>query len=88
MTYPIKAYTRAKANKLNVQIKPSQSKNKKIDVFKDNKKIVSIGDTRYMDYPSYLAIDKTLANERRRLYKIRHKNDKNLAGFYANKLLW
>jgi hypothetical protein len=90
-TYKITKYSFDKAKELGVTIKPSTNKLKKIDVFKDNKKIATIGDInyRYNDYPNYI-IKKGLeyANERRKLYKIRHKKDKNLNGYYANKILW
>ena len=89
MSYIIKPYSLSQAKKLNVTIKPSTNNKKKIDVYKDGKKIASIGDKQYKDYPTYLLEDKALANERRRLYKIRHKNDLNKgAGYLANKLLW
>ena len=40
--------------KLNVIIKPSINKNKKIDVFSNSGNFISsIGDIRYNDYPSY-----------------------------------
>jgi hypothetical protein len=90
--YQIKQYSYNQAEKLNVIIKPSTRKNKKIDVYdKQNNYITSIGDRRYKDYPTYLLQDKTLADERRRLYRIRHKKDKDIlgsSGYYANKILW
>jgi hypothetical protein len=92
MSYDIKDYSFKQAAKLGVDIKPSKKKNKKIDVIKDNVVIASIGDKRYSDYPSYLE-DKgnKYAEERRRLYKIRHAKDlgkKNSPGYFANKILW
>ena len=42
------------AKVLGVEIKPSTLKNKKIDVYKDNKKIAAIGDVRYKDYEMYI----------------------------------
>jgi len=77
------------AKKLGVEIKPSTLKNKKIDVYKDNKKIASIGAIGYKDYEYYI-IEKgqKYADERRRLYNIRHKNDSNLNGYYARLILW
>ena len=39
MPYKITDYSYNQAKKLNVQIKPAQNKKKKIDVFKNNKKI-------------------------------------------------
>jgi len=38
MTYEITDYTKKKAKKLGVDVKPSKNKNKKIDVFKQDKK--------------------------------------------------
>ena len=92
--YHITDYSKQQAKKLNVDIKPSNKKNKKIDVIKNNTIIASIGDIRYNDYPHYLlskSHGKEYADQRRKLYKIRHKNDihiKNTAGFFANKILW
>jgi hypothetical protein len=78
---------------LNVVIKPSTVKDKKIDVYnKLGVKIASIGALGYMDYDSYIKTKGlAYANERRRLYKLRHKNDRNkkgTPGFYADKILW
>jgi hypothetical protein len=89
MTYKITDYSYNQAKKLNVDIKPSTNKKKKIDVFKNDKKIASIGAIGYLDFPNYLKKDKDLAMERRKLYKQRHKKDLNSKnGFYANKILW
>jgi hypothetical protein len=90
--YEIQPYSFTQAKKHNVIIKPSTRKGKKVDVFDKNQKfITSIGDINSKDYPSYLKVDRTLAEERRRLYKIRHNKDRqvpNTAGFYADRLLW
>ena len=89
--YKIKQYSKDKAKQLGVQIKPSTNSKKKIDVFKEGIKVASIGDVKYSDYPTYLQENKQLAEERRRLYKIRHKNDLNKInsnGYYANRILW
>ena len=92
MSYRIKEYSKKQAKKLGVTIKPSKSKGKKIDVFKNDKKLASIGALGYKDYPTYIKEKgKKYANERRRLYKIRHKKDRNIkgsAGYYADKILW
>ncbi len=87
--YNITKYSKDQAEKLGVVIKPSKRVNKKIDVYKNNDFIVSIGDKRYKDYPTYI-IENGLdyANERRKLYKNRHKKDAGVAGFYAKKILW
>ena len=92
MNYKITSYTKNKAEKLGVVVKPSKVKDKKIDVFKSGKKIATIGAKGYNDYPTYLKTKgKEYADERRRLYKIRHNNDrlvKDSNGYYADKLLW
>jgi hypothetical protein len=77
---------------LGVVVKPSSVKGKKIDVFKNDKKIASVGALGYSDYPTYMKTKgKAYADERRRLYKIRHSKDRNVKGsdgYYADKLLW
>ena len=80
------------AQRLGVTIAPSTNLRKKLDVYRNSRKISEIGAIGYMDYDSY--IRKTgiaFANERRRLYKIRHEADrhrKGTAGYYADKILW
>lgn len=89
--YQILPYSYNKAHKLGVSIKPSLNPKKKLDVFKDNEKVASIGDVNYQDYPHYLQKDKVLANQRRKLYRIRHKGDSDKVGtpgYYANRILW
>jgi hypothetical protein len=90
--YEISDYTKQKAKEIGVIVKPSKSKNKKIDVFKQNVKIATIGDTRYKDYPTYIKEQGIFyANQRRKLYKIRHEKDRAVigsAGYFADKLLW
>lgn len=89
---PINPFVLKNAEILGVTIKPSKISGKKLDVFKQNTKVASIGASGYEDYHSY--IDKkgiTYANERRRLYKIRHNKDrKNVgsAGYYSDNILW
>ena len=90
--YKISEYSKSQASKLNVKVKPSNNKNKKIDVYKNNKKIASIGAINYKDYPTYLK-EKGFkyAEKRKELYKLRHKNDinkPNTNGYYADKILW
>ena len=97
MVYTISEYSKMKAKELKVDIKPSKNKNKKINVYKNNKKVASIGDVKYNDFPTYLnmenkgMVEKGYANQRRKLYRIRHKKDidnKNGNGYYSNKILW
>lgn len=92
MAYKIKPYTFRQAKRLGVKVKPSKVKGKKIDVFKNDKKLVSVGAIGYKDYPTYMQTEgRKVANERRRLYKIRHAKDRKVkgsAGYYADQLLW
>ena len=90
--YNITNYTKTKAKQLGVDVKPSTNKKKKIDVYKNGHKIASIGFFGAMDYPTYIETKgKQYADERRKLYKIRHSKDlKHIGtnGYYADKLLW
>lgn len=98
MPYTIQPYTKRKAQKLNVLVKPSVVKGKKIDVFtKNGIKICSIGAIGYADFPTLMAkangntLKIKQAKQRRKLYKLRHQKDrkvKNSPGFYADQLLW
>jgi hypothetical protein len=92
MAYHITDYTLRQAKKYGVTVKPSRVSGKKIDVFKDDKKIASVGALGYNDYPTFIAkYGKDFADKRRRAYKIRHEKDrhvKNSAGYWADKLLW
>ncbi len=91
MTYVIKPYSYKRAEELNVTIKPSNKKNKKIDVYKNNKYICSIGDDNYTDYPTLLLTDHKLARQRQILYHKRHKKYSNIIGspsYYAYNILW
>lgn len=85
----IQPYSHQQAERLGVLIRPSANEKKKIDVFKNGKKVASIGAMGYGDFPSFLKTDgKAYAEERRRLYHIRHKKDSSLAGRYARSILW
>ena len=91
--YNITNYSKDRAKLLGVKIIPSTNKNKKIDVLDwNNNFIVSIGGIGYKDYPTYLLEKgKKYADERRRLYRIRHTKDRKVlgsAGYYADKILW
>ncbi len=92
MGYTITKYSRDQAAKLGVTIKASTVKGKKIDVFKDDKKVASIGAEGMSDYPTYMRTKgKEYADERRRLYKIRHEKTRHKVGspsFYADRILW
>jgi hypothetical protein len=92
MPYTITSYTKSKAKKIGVEVKPSKIKGKKIDVFKGGKKVASVGAIGYNDYPTYIKKKgKKFAEERRKLYKKRHQKDRlkrNSNGWYADQLLW
>jgi len=86
------AIVQRKARRIGVSVKPSTRKNKKLDVFKNNKKVASIGHTSYKDFLLYKRSEGTKkANDRRRLYKIRHNKHRSKVGsasYYADKILW
>jgi len=90
--YIITNYTRNKAKKLHVEIKHSTNKYKKIDVYKNNRKIASIGANGMNDFPTFInSRGMKYAKTRRRLYKKRHEKDRHIKwsnGWLADKLLW
>ena len=92
MAYRITQRQRANAKRLGVTIKPSSNRSKKLDVFKGGKKITEIGASGYKDYDIYLRTKgKKYADERRRLYKIRHQSNRTKrrsTGYYADQILW
>jgi hypothetical protein len=87
--YEITDYTKQKAKQLGLIVIPSKNQKKKIDVIKNSEKIASIGALGMNDYPTYLKTKgKEYADNRRRLYNLRHKKDKGIAGRLARELLW
>jgi hypothetical protein len=90
--YRITEYSKEQAKKLGVEIKNSSNPKKKIDVYKNGKKIASIGAIGYNDFPTWIKLKgNTFANEKRRLYRLRHEGEeKNIGsnGYYAWKILW
>ena len=90
--YNIEHGSYAIARKLGVTIKPSYNKHKKIDVYKDDKHIASIGATGMMDYFKFLARDgPKVASLHRQRYLMRHEKDRHIIGsngYYAAKILW
>ena len=92
MSYKISLATKKKAEEMGVSVKISTKKNKKIDIVKGGKVIASVGDTRYKDFHIYKKEDGIKkADERKRLYKIRHQKTrvkKGTPSYYADKLLW
>jgi hypothetical protein len=92
MTYRITNYTYKKAKKLGVVVKPSTNQTKKIDVYKKNQKIASVGAYGMNDFPTYIQRNGLkYAKTRRRLYRIRHNKDRKTKwtpGWLADQLLW
>jgi len=91
--YKILPYTWGRAKDLEVYIKPSTTKGKKIDVYDANYQFIcSIGDTKYKDFPTYWRDKgKDYAEYRQQQYWIRHRKDANKwgsPGYYAANLLW
>ena len=89
MVYEIQPYSYGKARQLGFEIKPSKKAGKKIDVFQKGSLVASIGATGYSDFPTYTKEKgKAYADERRRLYKIRHSKNNGIAGKLASEILW
>ncbi len=91
MPYSITNHSKKAAKALNVKIKASTRKNKKVDVFQAGKRVASIGDTRYTDYGTMLKTDKAHAKKRRKAYHARHAKTAKKVGspsYYAAKILW
>ena len=92
MPYRITSVIRSKARRLGVSIKPSGVKGKKLDVFKGDKKVASIGALGMGDYEVFKRTKGLeFANKRRKAYKSRHASNRNKVGtpgYYADKILW
>lgn len=91
--YEIRTYSKRKAEKLGVTIRPSSKPGKKIDVFdKKGNLLASIGAIGYKDYPTFYKFDgAAVAERRRRAYKLRHEKDRHRVGspgYYADQILW
>ena len=77
------------ADKLGLVITPSIKKDKKLDVYKNGKYLVSIGAKGSDDYHSHFKNNNLVfANERKRLYLLRHKDNIGDAGRLSKYLLW
>jgi hypothetical protein len=90
--YKIRNYTRRQAKKIGVTVRLSTNKTKKIDVYKDARKIASVGANGMNDYPTYIQTKGIkFAKTRRKLYRLRHNKDRHIKwsnGWLADKLLW
>jgi predicted transcriptional regulator len=92
MAYQPTQRQKQNAKRLGVTIQSSSNPSKKLDVLKNGVKVATIGAKGYNDYDLWIKKKGVeYANERRRLYKIRHQNNRNKKGtngFYADKILW
>lgn len=86
--YNITDYTKKKAKEIDVEVRPSKNPKKKIDVYRKDVFLHSIGAIGYKDFPTFTKEKgREFADERRRLYHIRHKEE-TLGGLLAKWLLW
>jgi|TARA_R100000149_G_C5873991_1_gene137716 hypothetical protein len=87
-TYNSKEYLREakrKAKRIGHNVEYSKKKDKKLDVFKGDKKVASIGARGMNDFIQ------TGDKEARKRYKARHeryRNKKNTPSYFADKILW
>lgn len=96
MSYPITAEIKNRAKTLGITVKQSRNKEKKLDAYKDNVFQASFGASSYNDYHTWKKTKgEAYANERRRLYHLRHKNEgpkikngKLTASYLAKAILW
>ena len=100
MHYVIRDWTKKQAKKYNLNVLPSTDGKHKLDVYNDKDEfLASVGALGYLDYAQYLDMEKAdliesgSANERRRLYRLRHNNEKGFNDKYskswlAKTLLW
>jgi len=101
--YDIKPLTKRRARELGIKIFPSDNPKKKIEIYDWNGVFITyIGDAKYGDFHTYLEMEekglkpKGYANERRRLYHLRHSKEPEKLGdeylgsaaYYAKELLW
>lgn len=86
--YQITDYTKDKAKRAGLTVKPSKRKGKKIDVYQHGDYLASVGASNYSDFPHYIqSHGLKYAQERQRLYHLRHNKD-SLGERLASLLLW
>jgi hypothetical protein len=89
--YEITDWTKKQAKRLGYKVKASTNPKKKIDVFKDDKKVGSIGAKNYGDYGTYLKTKgKDFADKKRKGYLARTKwcDKEGSSCRLARELLW
>jgi len=95
MVYKITPHTFERAREVGLEVRPSTRKGKKLDVYVGSldprytgQYVDSVGALGYSDYGTFLGKDgPAVADERRRLYRIRHRG-KTLGELLALWLLW
>ena len=92
MSYRITSRQRSAAKRLGVQIKPSTVKGKKLDVFKGDKKVASIGALGMKDFDLWRKSDGIeKARARQKAFKSRFQKQRIKVGtpaYYADQILW
>jgi hypothetical protein len=88
--YQILPYTKKKAKELGVNVVPSRNPKNKIDVYKNDEFLYSIGANGMGDYPTYRKWQgKKIAEDRRRLYHLRTQHaEVGSKGWFSKQLLW
>ena len=91
--YKISEYSKKPAALLNLVIKPSKNKNKKIDVYTHNNEFLhEIGNILYNDYARYIEMYNLIyANKKRDLYHKRHQKGINIVNskqYLSARILW
>lgn len=92
MAYQITSRQRVNAKRIGVKIKPSTVKGKKVDVFKGDKKVASIGALGMKDFDLWKkseGIEK--AKARQKAFKSRFQKQRTKVGtpaYYADQILW
>jgi hypothetical protein len=88
--YEILPYTQRQARRIGVEVQPSKREGKKIDVLRGGLYIGSIGSKGMGDFPHYIrSHGEEYADERRRLYHLRHKDGPvDSPAYLAKRLLW
>jgi hypothetical protein len=98
--YIIRDWSNKQAKKHNLSIFPAENGKHKLEVYDDKGLyLANVGALGYLDYAQYLDMEKAdmipkgTADERRRLYHLRHQkekgyNTKNSRSWLAANLLW
>ena len=98
--YIIRKWTEQQAKKHKLTVFPAEDNKTKLEVYDDNGLyLANVGALGYLDYAQYLDMEKAnmipngTADERRRLYHLRHAsekgyNTKNTKSCLAKTLLW